>query len=309
MSTFGVGQSDPPSGSGTAYYLPVTTNGGMNWTVQNPSGVFGAASDQNSIVVIDIQWSGFGLNAGASRVYFTSNGGSSWTVGPLGITGSFVSGFAMSSDKMRGIAVTNTSMPTIARTTNGGTTWTSVNTGTGVTGYGTVKWIEGTDICYVSGGTGASGVIRKSTNGGLNWTTMTTSGLTGITHMEFYRDGNNIYGYAVAGDGSVLKLVDAVTGIQDPGSNVPSEFKLSQNYPNPFNPSTTINFSIPKASFVTLKVYDALGKEVASIISKNLQPGNYSQEFVAASNLGSGVYFYRLTAGDFNETKKFILAK
>lgn len=306
---FGVAQSDPPAGAGQPYYFPITTDGGVTWTVTNPPGVSAAASAQNSVVVLDNQYYGFGLNAGASRVYFTSNGGTNWTIGNLTIAGSFVSGYAMSDDKLRGLAITNTSMPNVARTTNGGATWSSVNTGAGVTGYGTAKWIEGTNVCYISGAAGASGVIRKSTDGGVTWTTMTTAGLTGITHMEFHKVGNIVYGYAVAGDGSVLKLVDVLTGIQDPSSNVPSDYNLSQNYPNPFNPSTTISFSIPKASFVTLKVYDALGQEVASILSKDLQPGNYSEQFTASSRLASGVYFYKLTAGDFSQTKKFILNK
>ena len=306
--TFGVAQSDPPTGAGQQYYFPVTTNGGANWSVTNPPGVSGAASAQNSVVVIDNQFYGFGLNAGASRVYYTSNGGSTWVIGNLGIAGSFTSGYAMSDNKMNGIAATNTSLPSIARTTDGGSSWSSVNI-TGLSGYATCKWIEGTNICYVSAGAGASGVIAKSTDGGQTFTVMTTAGLTGITHMEFYRSGNDIYGYAVAGDGSVLKLVDNVTGVVNNNTGVPTEYKLSQNYPNPFNPSTTINFSIPKASYVTLKVYDVVGKEVASIISRDLQAGNYTEQFVASSNLSSGVYFYQLIAGDFSQTKKFILNK
>lgn len=308
--TFGVAQSDPPTAAGQPYYFAITTDGGATWTVTNPPGIAAAASAQNSVVVIDNQFYGFGLNAGASRVYITSNGGTNWNVRTCtGITGAFMSGFAFSDDKLRGLAASNTSLPNISRTTDGGVTWAAVNTGAGVTGYCTIKWIEGTNVCYLSGAAGASGVIKKSTNGGLTWTTMTTAGLTGITHMEFHKVGNTVYGYAVAGDGSVLKLVDVLTGIEDPSSNVPSDYNLSQNYPNPFNPSTTINFSIPKASYVTLKVYDALGQEVASILSRDLQPGNYSEQFTASSRLASGVYFYKLTAGDFSQTKKFILNK
>src|SRR5690606_38244633 len=140
-------------------------------------------------------------------------------------------------------------------------------------------------------------------------TTQTTAGLTGINHIDFVRSGTNVYGYAVAGDGSVLKISETVTGVEDPVSNIPAEYKLSQNYPNPFNPSTTIEFSIPQASYVTLKVYNALGKEVASIVDGQMQPGNYSQQFAAASSLGSGVYFYKLTAGNFTETRRMILTK
>ena len=88
----------------------------------------------------------------------------------------------------------------------------------------------------------------------------------------------------------------------------PKDFSLDQNYPNPFNPSTTIRFSVPQKSFVSLKVYDLLGKEVADLIKKELQAGSYKTNF-NASNLASGVYLYRLNAGGFVQTKKLMLMK
>ena len=88
----------------------------------------------------------------------------------------------------------------------------------------------------------------------------------------------------------------------------PVGFELDQNYPNPFNPSTTIEFSIPQQSFVTLKVYDLLGREVASLVNKELQSGSYKTQF-NASNLASGVYLYRLNADGFIQTKKLMLMK
>ena len=96
----------------------------------------------------------------------------------------------------------------------------------------------------------------------------------------------------------------------------PSKFELSQNYPNPFNPSTTIKYSIPAvgdANFasptnVRLTVYDALGREVATLVNQKQAPGNYSVQF-NANNLPSGIYFYTLRAGDFTATKKMILMK
>ena len=310
---FGIAQSDPPSGPGNTYYLSVTTNGGANWNPLSPQppGVSGQASAQNSVFVIDNLFYGFGLgNLAPARAYMTSNGGTSWFVGNLaGIAGGFVSGLAFSEDKLRGIAASSSSLPSIARTTDGGVTWTSVNVGTGFTGYCTCKWIEGTNTCYISAATGASGVVKKSTNGGLNWTTMSTSGLTGITHMEFKRVGTTVYGYAATGNGAILKVTDVVTGVNTINSLIPSEFSLDQNYPNPFNPTTTINFSIPSASDVTLKVYDALGKEVNTLVNEYKTPGNYSADFTATSNLSSGIYYYTLTAGNFIETKKLMLVK
>ncbi len=90
--------------------------------------------------------------------------------------------------------------------------------------------------------------------------------------------------------------------------NLPIQYSLCQSYPNPFNPSTTINFSIPKQEFVTLKIYDILGKEVATLVNEELSPNNYIKTF-NASGLSSGIYFYSLKAGNFNETRKMILAK
>ena len=90
--------------------------------------------------------------------------------------------------------------------------------------------------------------------------------------------------------------------------DLPNAFSLEQNYPNPFNPSTTINYQIPELSFVTLKVYDVLGSEVATLVNKELPVGNYEIEF-DATTLPSGIYFYRLQAGSFVETKKMVLMK
>ena len=95
--------------------------------------------------------------------------------------------------------------------------------------------------------------------------------------------------------------------------NAPIKFSLSQNYPNPFNPSTTIKYSIPNVGtslmkFVQLKIFDILGREVAALVNENQQPGNYEVEF-NASNLSSGVYLYKLTAGSFTETKEMILLR
>jgi photosystem II stability/assembly factor-like uncharacterized protein len=88
----------------------------------------------------------------------------------------------------------------------------------------------------------------------------------------------------------------------------PGKFELSQNYPNPFNPSTKIKFSIPSDGFVTLKVYNSLGEEAAHLMSGDLKTGYYETEF-NSTGLSSGVYYYKLTAGSYSETKKMILIK
>ncbi len=90
--------------------------------------------------------------------------------------------------------------------------------------------------------------------------------------------------------------------------NVPQKYELFQNYPNPFNPSTKINFDIPKAGIVTLKIYDLTGREITQLVNDNMSAGNYSIDFNAA-NIASGVYFYRLEAADFVQSKRMVLLK
>jgi len=98
-----------------------------------------------------------------------------------------------------------------------------------------------------------------------------------------------------------------LTHIEGNNNNIES-YKLYQNYPNPFNPGTIINYQIPVNNYVTLKVFDVSGREVATLVNEELKPGTYEVTF-DGSNLPSGVYFYKLTAGDFSETKKLLLLK
>lgn len=100
----------------------------------------------------------------------------------------------------------------------------------------------------------------------------------------------------------------SLIGVQQIGSEVPKGFSLAQNYPNPFNPATLIKFSIQKTSDVKLSIFNVLGQEVAVIVNENLQPGNYKVSF-NASALSSGVYFYKMTAGTYSETKKMVIIK
>ena len=104
-------------------------------------------------------------------------------------------------------------------------------------------------------------------------------------------------------DGSyeISKSVEVNVGL-------PTEFSLSQNYPNPFNPSTTINFALPKSSNVKLTIYNALGKEVATLINGTVEAGNHSAVWNASNN-ASGMYFFKLEAGNFTSTKKMMLIK
>ncbi len=309
VPSFGIAESDPPTGSGQAYYVSKTTDGGLTWTATSPPGFSGAASAQNSIVVIDPMFYAWGNNVAASMIVTTDGGVTFNNRTAAGLTGTFTSGLAFKDDKLTGLIATSTSLPSVGRTTNGGVSWTPVNTGAGLTGYCTIKWIEGTNTCYISGNAGASGVIRKSTDGGLTWTTMTTSSLTGVTHMEFKRSGTSVYGYAVTANGAILKITETVTLVNQINSSVPDGYSLNQNYPNPFNPATKINFSIPRSSKVNLKIYDALGKEIETLVNENLQAGNYSVDFKAGADLTSGVYYYKIIADNFVSTRKMMLVK
>jgi serine protease len=99
-----------------------------------------------------------------------------------------------------------------------------------------------------------------------------------------------------------------LTSVKDNINPLPYKFELTQNYPNPFNPSTTIKFSVPSESHVILKIYDMLGREVRTLLNEEKAPGNYSVNFIAG-NLPSGVYLYKLTAGNYTNVKKLILIK
>ncbi len=104
------------------------------------------------------------------------------------------------------------------------------------------------------------------------------------------------------------RLYQNPLGISGNEYEIPKEYKLEQNYPNPFNPGTKINYSIPKAGLITLKVYDMLGKEVSTLVNENKNPGDYTIVF-NGGNLSSGIYFYKLSSGDFTQTKKMLLIK
>jgi hypothetical protein len=113
--------------------------------------------------------------------------------------------------------------------------------------------------------------------------------------------GNNIW---VAGGCSTQITI----GVEQEGNLIPSQYKLNQNYPNPFNPVTNIRFSIPKSGFTKMVVYDIAGKEIETLVNENLASGTYNADF-DAPGLASGVYFYRITSGEFTDVKKMVLIK
>ncbi|MHB9041582.1 MAG: T9SS type A sorting domain-containing protein, partial [Melioribacteraceae bacterium] len=155
--------------------------------------------------------------------------------------------------------------------------------------------------------------IFKSTDSGNTWTQFNQGlpnpadvGPIGTT-IE-YAFGYKIKFVFAAVNNKIYKYYDQTTTNIKSEDEIAYEFQLSQNYPNPFNPTTTISFLIPRTEFVSLKVYDLLGREVATLVNEEKLPGHYEVEF-NGMNLPSGVYFYRLQAGNFSQTKKLLLLK
>jgi len=133
------------------------------------------------------------------------------------------------------------------------------------------------------------------------WWTITDS----LGYTFFGVMGNYSYCMGIKIDGQIYGTITQVSVEKE---QLPNQYQLFQNYPNPFNPTTTFSFALPTESFVSLKVFDIMGREVAIIVSEELSAGTYSRQWNAA-NLSSGIYFYRLHTGAFIETKKLILLK
>jgi hypothetical protein len=104
---------------------------------------------------------------------------------------------------------------------------------------------------------------------------------------------------------SDVGTISSITGIEEKNTT-PVDYGLNQNYPNPFNPVTTISYSLSKSSFVTLEVYNSLGQKIATLVKNKMNPGSYSAKF-NASNLPSGIYYYKIQAADFQLVKKMLL--
>jgi hypothetical protein len=134
-------------------------------------------------------------------------------------------------------------------------------------------------------------------------------------YLEDFFFLNEDEGYVVGTGGIILKTTTGGTTFveTDDYHSQPKTSFLSQNYPNPFNPSTTIRYEIPEQSFVTIKIYDVLGNEIATLANEEKPAGTYDVVFGSHSgkdrNLASGIYFYTLSTGNFLSTKKMILMK
>ena len=155
--------------------------------------------------------------------------------------------------------------------------------------------------------------------GNLGLYVSTNSGVNFILYNNTFPLDNHVYGilkaspdkdsvYVVTGKGLFLTYDQYVTSINKTSYLIPDNFKLFQNYPNPFNPKTIINYELPITNFVSVKVYNALGNEVTTLVNEKQNAGRYSVEF-SGESLPSGVYFYKLNAGSYSETKRLVLLK
>ena len=154
--------------------------------------------------------------------------------------------------------------------------------------------VPGNSFIWV--GTGTSGKIYKSTNSGGGWFDVST-GLT-VTQVKCLAAMGP---YLIAGtnNGIWRRTIAQLTSVDNQNISIPTDYSLEQNYPNPFNPSTVINYQLPAAGFVTLKVYE---------VNQELDAGYHEINF-DASKFSSGVYFYRITTTKFSAVKKLLLMK
>ena len=195
--------------------------------------------------------------------------------------------------------------PAIIRKSSSDTSWLNCATGIHEDGifFGVSAPSEKTIfVC------GSNGMIYKSSDSGDNWIKQNISTKLTLNAIYFFDDNNGI---AVGDSGLILYTSNGgLTGVKGGDNFLPLNFVLEQNFPNPFNPSTVINYQLPKATHVSLKIFDALGREVASLVDEFRYAGSYHYEFSSMNNwLASGVYFYQLRAGEFVSTKKMLLMK
>jgi hypothetical protein len=188
--------------------------------------------------------------------------------------------------------------------TNNGTSWVHRMQGLTPDPYNS-SFIRVAGTLVTSLKFGGSG-IYKTTNDGVLWENF-GQGMPFLASIEELVIFNNKMLAATSG-GIYERNTSEVTGVSQISNEVPGEYSLSQNYPNPFNPETKIVYSIPKASGVTVKLYDASGREVQILVNQNQGAGTYEISF-NASALASGMYYYSMEAGEFTETKKMVLIK
>lgn len=183
----------------------------------------------------------------------------------------------------------------ILKTTNKGQSWTDIvfNAADDLEGIGFIN--------QNTGWVGRHGPTYGTTNGGANWTLAPWG-----EQINRFRFMSDTLGFAVGK--SFYKFTQESVGVRNISEEIPESFYLHQNYPNPFNPGTIINYELRLSGLVVLKIYNAQGVEIETLVNENQSGGIYAVEF-NASSLPSGIYFYKLTTEKFSETKKMVLVK
>jgi len=288
-----------------------TTNGGLNWTQQ----FSGGTENPNKIYMYNSRIGFIKNYNNSSSLKKTTNGGDTW----FGITNE---GFAdmYFVDSLNGWRANDY----VKKTTDGGLTWIQQQLPQGINGQ-TIVWgmrsitKNNKDTLWGSYATvrfpnmSYRGILYRTTNGGNNWDYQIPD--TSITIPAMYNKIifiNNKIGWAYSNNSGIHTITGGdtlfYTGVTQTNTEVPNDYKLFQNYPNPFNPKTTIEYEIKRAGFITLVVYDILGKEMMTLVSQQQTPGKYLVDFPGVI-FPSGVYFYRLTTDNYSETKRMMLIK
>jgi hypothetical protein len=258
---------------------------------------------------------GMNLFAGTygSGIFLSTNNGASWSEANSGLTDFVVTSFSVGGSKIYAGTLGG-----IFLSTNNGTSWTAVNNGlTNMYVFDIVSVPNGVGGVSLFAGTG--GGVFLSTNNGTNWSPINT----GLRYTWVYalavspdgQGGTNLLAGTAGGGVWKRPLSEIVTAVPISSQGLPTLFTLDQNYPNPFNPSTQIRFQIPArsaggpdAGFVSLKVFDVLGRDVATLVNEELQPGSHTISF-DASGLAGGMYFCSLTAENHTQVRKMVLMK
>jgi len=269
-----------------------TTDGGSNWDSLST----GSGGPLRDIQFLNFQ-TGWVVGDGG-YIRKSTDGGNNWFFQFFGTTADFWYNSLNFIDVNTGWVVGRNNR--VFRTTNSGIQWDTVSQTPGICLHfvnNLTGWAAGDD-----------GDIYKTTNGGLNFYPQTIPVTGGFfTDIEFVNDTT---GWAV----DVYAILHTTNGgtyvAVEPLSNItPLSFNLNQNYPNPFNPSTEIKFDLPQNTFVTLRVYNAVGQVVAELVNNEYRnAGSYSLNF-DGSKLASGIYFYSIEAGVYKEVKKMVLIK
>ena len=290
----GIAYGDPVGGKWT---IIRTMDGGVSWnripTEPIPNGTE-IGPYCNSLSVIDSSYICF---LGAQRVYRSSDGGLTWT---NTYTPDYYSSIWFINDSI-GMSSSNNN---VGLSTDSGITWNQIS----IPGQGNYYSLAGSGTRDFW--TASDGYVYHTTDFGSNWTSELIF-FGNIFAIDFVTIGNTAIGYVAGTNGNLARFEAPITSVRELTTTLYS-YSLEQNYPNPFNPSTKISWHSPVGTWQTLKVYDVLGNEVATLVNEYRQAGSYEVEFkstVGSHQLANGVYFYRLQAGDYVESKKMILLK